>query len=452
MITGPNGVGKTNVGRRLDLASTVMSRPRGSAESRSLDLFQSAGHQGASRFRVALGLTFDQHWERQLILSYVRAAFACGGLLDDTDVGRTAAALDALGRARITEQSVAPLWSGTYHIQYDAGMRNRWFAAWEFSGAGRTCHLVLVGQGSGQLKGGAADMKAPPIGTNLNIAMALSTSIGQLKVDSADEVDPTRPPLDLSNTLPGPGQAIATHIQALSDGSASIPESLAELAAGLEIAEVDQQNFGFDHVVGAILHRQILLTANRRVPFIREFTYADLGAPQDLRDGSNIPAELARLKNGSFAQRGQYEKIKTSFQNLTQRQLGLRMQPEPANEVGHDRLSIDPVVVDSNNELPIQFAGAGAQEALVLSTLLTSEPGRVIVLDEPAVNVEPTMQRRLSAILRSLGQCLVITHSPDLVVVDGPDDLAKIVRLAPTENGPLPKRASKLHEDWPRWF
>jgi hypothetical protein len=128
------------------------------------------------------------------------------------------------------------------------------------------------------------------------------------------------------------------------------------------------------------------------------------------------------------------------------------MQPEPGNGINHDRLIIEPVVVDSDSELPIQFAGAGAQEALVLSTVLTGEPGRVIVLDEPAVNVEPTMQRRLSAISRSVGQCLVITHSPDLVVVDRPDDLARILRLAPTANGPVPKRAHELREEWPRWF
>jgi predicted ATPase len=35
-------------------------------------------------------------------------------------------------------------------------------------------------------------------------------------------------------------------------------------------------------------------------------------------------------------------------------------------------------------------------------------------LDEPAVNLEPTMQRRLISKLHEVGQCLVITHSADL--------------------------------------
>jgi hypothetical protein len=63
------------------------------------------------------------------------------------------------------------------------------------------------------------------------------------------------------------------------------------------------------------------------------------------------------------------------------------------------------------------------------------------------------MQRRLSTMMRRTGQCLVITHSPDLVVVALPDDLARIVRLAPTANGPVPRRANVLSgAEWPRWF
>ena len=75
------------------------------------------------------------------------------------------------------------------------------------------------------------------------------------------------------------------------------------------------------------------------------------------------------------------------------------------------------------------------QEALVLSVLLQQEPGQVVVLDEPAVNLEPTVQRRLLSRTRGSGQCIVITHSADLVPVDEPDDLQRIVRVAPGRTG-----------------
>jgi hypothetical protein len=63
------------------------------------------------------------------------------------------------------------------------------------------------------------------------------------------------------------------------------------------------------------------------------------------------------------------------------------------------------------------------------------------------------MQRRLIRTLRNSGQCLIITHSPDMVPVDRPDDLANIVRLAPTAHGPRPMRGGPVdHKDWARWF
>ena len=103
-------------------------------------------------------------------------------------------------------------------------------------------------------------------------------------------------------------------------------------------------------------------------------------------------------------------------------------------------MTIEPTVIDGYGERPIEFSGAGVQEALVLSALLPGEPGHMLVLDEPAVNLEPTMQRRLISRLREVGQCLVITHSADLVPADSPADLDRIVRLAPGQHGTQVRR------------
>ena len=81
------------------------------------------------------------------------------------------------------------------------------------------------------------------------------------------------------------------------------------------------------------------------------------------------------------------------------------------------------------------FAGAGVQEAVLLSVLLADRTGKLLVLDEPAVNLEPTTQRRLLRSLRGPGQCLVITHHADLVPVEEPADLSRIVRVAPGPSG-----------------
>src|SRR5260370_18586924 len=96
---------------------------------------------------------------------------------------------------------------------------------------------------------------------------------------------------------------------------------------------------------------------------------------------------------------------------------------------------IEPVVADSRGERPVAFSGAGVQEALLLSVLLAGQEGRVLLLDEPAVNLEATAQRRLLRRVRGPGQCLVITHHADLVPVEEPADLSRIVRVAPGPSG-----------------
>jgi len=452
VITGPNGVGKTNLGRCLELARAVVARQAGNTGGEATDLFQSAGRNGAASFRVALSLTFDRQSERHLVLTYFRTAYACGRFLDDATSRRSAAAVDMIGRARLTEESLAPLWSGTLHIRYDASLRSPWFSAWEFQHGEQLCHITLGGSGAGELRGGPADAFARPTQTSLTLAGALTSSVPGLDIDSEGAADPQGQPMDLGKTLPSPGIAISMHMTNPQDMSSPIPMSLRELAASLGVTEFDRYAFELVHVFWEILRCGIVLTDNRRIPFKRRFTHATFDRPLDLRDGSDIPAELFRLKNGDTAEQRRYGQIETTFHNLTQRTLGLRGRPEPAH-VSEDGLIVEPFVVTADSEYLIEFAGAGAQEALVLSTLLPGGAGRVIVLDEPAVNIEPTMQRRLVTMLRDTGQCLIITHSPDLVPVDQPDDLANIVRLAPTPTGAHPMRPSSLsRKDWARWF
>ena len=69
----------------------------------------------------------------------------------------------------------------------------------------------------------------------------------------------------------------------------------------------------------------------------------------------------------------------------------MRARPAPPDD-GEPVMIIEPTVAGHHGERPVELSGAGIQEALVLSALLGSNPGRVTVLDEPAVNLEPTVQ------------------------------------------------------------
>jgi predicted ATP-dependent endonuclease of OLD family len=74
--------------------------------------------------------------------------------------------------------------------------------------------------------------------------------------------------------------------------------------------------------------------------------------------------------------------------------------------------------------------GAGTWEALVLAESIVDSEHRLVVLDEPALNLSPTWQHLVRSQLRDApGQFLLITHSSGLVPVDQPEDLCRLVRF-----------------------
>lgn len=162
--------------------------------------------------------------------------------------------------------------------------------------------------------------------------------------------------------------------------------------------------------------------------------HQEIWEPVELRDGADVAAVLYRLKVGDAEHRARYEQVQATFRSLTGRDLEVRVNDAPGDD-GDPGIAIEPVVVDGKGERPVAFSGAGVQEALLLSVLLADQADKVLVLDEPAVNLEATAQRRLLRRVRGPGQCPVITHHADLVPVEEPADLGRIVRIAPGPSG-----------------
>jgi len=420
VVTGPNGAGKTNLGLCLDLGRAVTGRATGDPAAERLALYESAGHDGAASFRVALDLELDQQWERRRFWAFVCAAFACA--TQGAPSAPSADENDAVVRESLVEDSLDPLLSGRLLICYESAMVRPWFAAWEFRHARGTWHVVLEGSGDGQLRRGPADPRAQQAGSG-NVKDWLLAS----KPQDANV-------LDFRVALEGMSQPVSFSVQSLLGGPGIVPASLRDLAPGLSVADYGNRNFSFAFVLSSLLRRGLVLTDNRRLPLKARFSYEELGQPAELRDGADVAAELYRLKIGRARDRGRFEQVRVTFKGLTGRVLDVRAHHVPADG-GDAGMIIEPVVMDGRGERPVEFSGAGVQEALLLSVLLPGEPGRVLVLDEPAVNLEATVQRRLLRHVRGPGQCLVITHHADLVPVQESADLGRVVRVAPGESG-----------------
>ncbi|OPG08330.1 hypothetical protein B1R27_10035 [Streptomyces sp. GKU 895] len=414
VITGPNSAGKSNIGRVVDVARSVIAAHSGSATRDRIDLYGRAPRFGARRFVVALELELDQSWEKDLVGTFIRAAYVTTVEGVEGRFSRERRDDDAL--SRLDPKSLRHLYKGELRLFYDAGARQPWRAIWFSQVGGTKCSIDLLN--GCRIYHRFARAEPPKV-------ISLGEAWVQVFPDRDMNKRSARPAIDFMQLLNLESE-ISLYATAPNDGS-SIPDSLRDLAVELGKSELDGQRFDFTQVLSKILQRGVVLTDNRRLPLARSYNLEALRVPADLQDGSKVPGELYRLKNGPLEQRKRYEEIRSLFTHLVGCSFEVQATPDPEKP---DGLLIDVTLPEGGLEYPIAFAGAGRQEALVLSTLVAGDPGRVLILDEPAVHIEPTLQRRLVYALQDRAQCVVITHSADLVPVSRPADLMRIVRLA----------------------
>ena len=462
VIVGPNGVGKSNLVRLLRLVRLVLDAAVG-VPSTTIDSspYFRLGMPAPRRGTVALHWELNVPIEKDLVVAYVRALAASSvdrtrGPAETADGPREQELAERVRRL-VGEQEVAPLLSGrlvlTVIDEPQAGMA----LAYEFDVDETTYHLGLLG--SGLPTGWVAKGPATPAahagsgGQNLDLTEVLTSGEGR-----------TRLPLGL--LLPEGDRTVVWDIKTHPTGrQLPLTEELTRL---LGASPDPSRTLPFALILFRVMARGLVLTTNLRRPPRYDYAPAEVGAPVALDDGGDLPLELYRLAVGDLEERAAYARVQEHFAALTGLRLELRVRMrssppqfdsyalrvidqasaggprllgvEPAAGPAAYRLHVVPVVVHEGHEVPIDFAGAGVWEALLSAAVSMPVPGRVVALDEPAVNLHPTWQRRLLGELATLDQALLITHSPYLVPAARLDDLPRIVRLVPTAGGPVPAR------------
>ncbi len=451
VVTGPNAVGKSNLGRIIDVVRLVVSSHAGSERRNQLDLYARAPRHGARRFRLIIGIEMDQPWEQELVATFVRAAYASGATSLRTPSGIPAASperRDQDARRRLAPESMHLLLRGFLVVNYDEGATPRWQASWHHSTTEDLLESVEPVWIMDLRNGGPV---MPVTGNTSVPTISLTEAWRRVFPDDQISTHTPGPRLDFMRIFTTIGQPIGLRTSVKSD-SLPLLDSIRDLHVllGWDTEDAHRRPVDFVHVLDAILQRGTVLTDNRRLPLGRSFNLETVGRQADLEDGSQIPSELYRLKNGSLHLRQRYQRIQERFKEFVGTDFDVQATPDPEH-LGN--LLIDVTVPEGDFEYPVAFSGAGRQEALFLSTVLVGDPGRVIVLDEPGVHIEPTLQRRLTQAADNDTQCLVITHSADLVPVAASGDLARIVRLAPSPEGSRAHRLGPLDpKDQARWL
>jgi energy-coupling factor transporter ATP-binding protein EcfA2 len=490
VIVGPNGAGKSNVTRALDLAAKLVDwcdeRTRsGAAPPTPADAvvasYVQAKHDRSlpsDPMQVRLGIALTTSRERERLVAFIRAA-VLGRLCEENPTNvqvRMAQLSPWVGRA-IDDRKLTPLFTGTlafHHPGYEGGY---WDCRYEFDLNGARYDWALYAPGSLASifpHGTAAD--AIPSETRVWEAL-----FGQPTTNPPQLPDPL--PEFTLDALCQPGRKLGNLVIRLGTGVFDTRYEPFRSAAdhlGFSAQEPGQHAYGLPRALRGCLAEGLVILGEQfrglgvggTIPWRAGiYPWEALAAGAPAQNPGFLPLRLFRLKNGtSPRERAAYARILERFETLAPgRSFDVTFAPAripvpaPApigaglvavpggtgdgGEQGQAGSNITVVAKDifgaggQSSERPIQLFGSGTWEALVLAEALASSEDRFSVLDEPATSLHPTWQGRLQAELRqTAGQVLVVTHSPNLVGMDTPEDLRRLVRIDNPDGASRPHR------------
>ena len=484
VLVGPNGAGKSNVVRIVDLvckgmdwaATSGRGSPFAQAAEQVLKSFAAVHHHGSPPERpasVRLDVEFTTVDEKERLCSFVRAAVLCT-LLDE--LGRdpqTAITVSGWVESEMPNDRLASLFAGTVVLEHIGMPQHPWDVSYEFRHGDGTYRWLLANRGFMQ-------SIVPASSPQSHMG---SSGHKQLKEVLFGLPPSAQQPVTLPSPLPSfdfsslclTGSERLTSIS-IRTGTGSFSTELAPCRRASELlgipdeSRAGQQAFPLALVLSMLLDDGIITVGEQFRGLgvggtppqqAGPYSWEVLVSPVKSRAPWLLPLRLFELKNGSPAQRQRFEAVQQKFSELAPgRSVDVKFQAfdlaavNPAT-IGTGQVAIfgqgveqqEPpqphpgaavtVVVDRTaddgrhpNDLPVQLHGGGTWESLVVAEALVESKDRLVILDEPALTLHPTWQRAVrTSIQQASGTCLVVTHSANLVPVETPDDLSRLVRI-----------------------
>lgn len=455
-IVGPNGAGKTNLTRVVRLAIDVLSWTNDGQPSQLARQYTAALMQGAEAhgFKAKIGVELNTDSERRMLTAWLRAA-----LLSSYARGHSQERVepaDAHLMATIDDGPGNVFSSGSIVVQLEALPAPRFSVGYEFTVDGEAvCYVIRASGSQGGIRlGGMADQARRDVQAR-DGALLLTDAPGNPPSDETPHLAFT-----WDRLLPREGEFINLDIQEVygwlgTDTAREFTRIFGPPAEG--------RTYMLDLLLTRILSQIVFVSDARGAP--QHVHAADkLMLPQTAGPTEDTPLALLALKLGDHRERQRFQRAQQQFLGLTGANFDLQLQQtvgpsssDQAPKTVHFDIGVD--VADQHTVVPLPFAGAGRWEALILANALVRE-GTVTILDEPALNLHPTLQSRLLEALRGASsQTLLITHSPFLLPVADYREIQKIVRLSSHQArtgahrpsldqsaGPVQQNAAKLHQ------
>lgn len=463
-LVGPNGSGKTTVFRLIRMVRDVFA---GESEGRrpALDQWCTRGVVPPA-LDVCMSIEFDMPWEQELI-----TAFLCTALSKPETLNTALAQLQnqqgvQLSREQylfftqwlmqnIRPETVPFFFQGDLRVTYRGEMYEYLRLSYTFMCQEKPI-TIMMGLISGS--GGTLCKGDPPeflpggrFAGNAFLAF-LQVSRGQKESEEGGAL------FEFFNYRPGTDpasldtEALFHHladqccflqVESATPQYALPTYRILSQATGIDFSQPNGRSLSFAALLSLLLNRAFVFTNNVRTPLsplIEVDIMQAFSQQRNIDDEQQIPLWLFRLKNGDLEEQARFRRIQRTFRDVMGGEQCFDLivkQPSP-QRVGFSQPptpTLDVRVIDAEGDLPLLYHGAGAWEALVLSTLLDESAGKVILLDEPAANLHPGMQRKLLEVLHTApGQVIVITHSAQLLPTHA-DEFRLVHRMQKTQLG-----------------
>ena len=427
LIVGANGSGKTNLFHAL---RTVVA----TLDPGQRALWQGATHQGAPGpgYRITLDVEFGEGWEQELLTTFVAAAL-CNE--QQGYPGMTALAGEKLRRfatfvrKQLGFEQLSWLFKGCLIVEYQG---DQWWSI-RYQSLPESDHSFYSVLESYFEPQALSKSNTPPQGGSASFYGTWWEALDpgeQEKFeaflnDSASTIQglPVPDPYRMLDFLEKRGQGLMLQVQQPMHPPLPTHQAF-ERSLGTTLNP--NQTYTLHHVFRALLQRAFVFSDNVRLTPKRDSVLAELSRlPVDFASGELLSRYLFVLKNGDQKERKRYSEIQATFRQLTHRGFDVGVDraslsaSQSKNPDGSD-ISVVPLTIDVTSDwidVPLSFSGAGIGEALFLSAVIAGSDGRVVLLDEPAANLHPTMQTSLLSAIQAQAsnQFLLVTHSPAMM-------------------------------------
>jgi len=476
-IVGPNGSGKTNLARLFTLVATALDWveeqapqvvPDPNSPQGILSSYVEARYRGTmlgQPLRVELGIELTSASEREQLTCFVQSAIISTVLSRSGGQQQDGPVMAEWAVEQVTPERLSPLMSGTLVLEHRGSADAPWDVSYQFrhddiayrwtlaDHYGRL-GIVTIDDGSGI---GRAQFQTVELAQTLFGITSTGTS--------KPELPSPLPEFSFGKLCPEPGKVVELMVQGVGgyfDRELEPHRRFGEIVGLTSSWTLPNRAFSLASVLRLIVRRGVVVIGEqlrgadlegRPLP-IGRYTLDQLSRSDVTWEPSMLPLRLFHLKNGDGSERQRFERIRRTFETFAHgRRLDVRFkavmprnrspQPPLRDYVGAEQPTTEPnpefaitVVIGEGSEeepweLSVTLTGAGVWEALVLAEAVADSGDRLVVLDEPALNLHPAWQRLLAVNVREApGQFLIITHSPYLVPIERPEDLAGLVRLA----------------------